>query len=340
MVRPAIEAREAVWRELVAKSLAWQPGGGTEGNRRPPLVLSSPLEWTAEQWKDAALHVLQVEAELRKSGWTLGSAAPQWVQFCGCRPVWISQTALHPRRPGTWEAEQQFRRELLAPLLERCGAKTGRLPWRVFLETTWRRVARLALAAPDDLGWLREQVDRLAPRRRWSPWKCCESAREPSGLASVLVKEAAARLGARLVYEWRGSRPLCQPLRPANGMAWVRFHQSEEEAAADYLDQRAVHGEVLPLWNRTGDPMQACPHRTPADLAVAVGRGNVPCAPTELALFTRQLSRMAPVAMVEFIPERGGVEWESFLGAVRGLFRVTSVVETGAGRRLCTLLRS
>lgn len=336
--RCSIEAREAIWGKLAAKGLVWQPGRGAGEERQ--LVLSSPREWTAEQWKDAALHVLEMEAELRASGWTLGAAAPQWVQFAGCRPVWISQTALHPARAGVWEARRQFEKEFLGPLLERCGVRRGWIDWLGALGRMRPRLAGRSLPAADELERLHERLERLAPRRRWSPWKCAESAREPSGLASVLVREAAARLGARLVYEWRGKAPMSEALRAVSGVAWVRFHESEEEAAADYLGQRAVHGGVLPLWSRGGDPMQECPQRIAAHLAVAVGRGNVPRTLPELARFAGHLSRMAPVALVEFVPERDGMDWDCFLAVIREHFRVEWVAETGAERRLCTLVRA
>lgn len=335
------EAREAVWRQLAARGLVWQPGDGPEGAGQRPLVLSSAQEWTAEHLKDVALHVLRVEAGLREFGWTLGSAASHWVQFAGCRPVWISQTAMRPQGPGPWEARQQFERELLLPLLERCDERLGRCCRRARLHRMWERVARLADTEPrDEVALWQKRIERLAPRRRWSPWKTAELLKEPAGLVSILVKEAATRLGARLVYELRGKHPMCAALRPDGGPAWVRFHECEEEAAADYLEQRAAHGGVLPLWNRTGDPMKACPQRAEADLAVAVGRGNIPPALPELAQFADQLSRMARAAMVEFVPVDGGVEWDAFLGVIRGRFRVAGVVETGAGRRLCTLERS
>lgn len=76
-----------------------------------------------------------------------------------------------------------------------------------------------------------------------------------------------------------------------------------------------------------------------ADLAVAVGDGNVPSTPPQLARIAEQLSRLAPVAMVDCVPAKGGVEWDVFLEQMRNRFRAVCVAETDPGRRLCTLER-
>lgn len=64
---------------------------------------------------------------------------------------------------------------------------------------------------------------------------------------AILVEEAVAKRRVRLVCEWRGKQPMSPALRSQPGTAWIRLHQSEEQAAADYLEQRAVGGSVLPL---------------------------------------------------------------------------------------------
>ncbi|MGQ9918899.1 MAG: hypothetical protein ACUVS7_15940 [Bryobacteraceae bacterium] len=102
-----LEAREWVWLKIARRGLVWQPDLGHETAGLRPLVLSSAREWTVEHWKDAALHVLKLEAGLREAGWTLSSVALRWVQFAGCRPVWISQTVLRPRRTDRWEAQTE-----------------------------------------------------------------------------------------------------------------------------------------------------------------------------------------------------------------------------------------
>lgn len=333
--------REQVWAKLVQAGLAWQPDPGLPSRSGSVLTLSSSAEWTAEHLKDAALHVLRVEAALREMDWTIGSVAAHWVQFAGCRPAWISQSALRPGRGRHWAARQDFVDRFLTPLLERSqgGGRTG---W-------WRRLAapldRLLPAmfsggARDELSGLLATVEEIKARRRWSPWTNSRRILEPAGPAAILAREEAVRHGVRLVYEWRGKSPASAPLRPWPGVVWVRFHESEEEAAADYLEQRAMHNCVLPLWNRTGDPMGACPHRAEADLLVAVGKGNVPEDAPELARFARVVRRMAPLALVEYAGAENPGGWKLFLDTMRTGFRAVHVTETGPGRRACLLERA
>lgn len=111
----------------------------------------------------------------------------------------------------------------------------------------------------------------------------------------------------------------------------------EEAASADYLELRAAGSPVLPLWNRSGEPMRACPCRPQADLLVATGRGNAPPGGTELEAFLRAIRPMAPAALIE---HPGGGDWESFLAAVRRIFRLVRVNETGPGRRVCLIERA
>ncbi len=329
--------RELAWGNLVEAGLAWQPDPSRQAGECPAIALSSPCEWTAEHLKDAALHVLRVEAALRETGWTLGLVASHWVQFLGCRPVWISQTALRPRTGAAWPGRQGFQDEFLTPLLERSGygSPAGRWLASVRRAAAWMKGRR---GPEDPVEWI-ELVEKLKPRRRWSPWTNSVRPLEPSGPAAILAKEEARRRGARLIYEWRGRQPAAAPLRPWPGAAWVRFHEDEEEAAADYLEMRALHACALPLWNSSGDPMAACPRRAPADLLVAAGRGNVPQDGPGLERFTQVIRRMAATALVEYTGagDRGG--WDLFLDTISPAFRVVQVIETGAGRRVCLLER-
>lgn len=335
--QPKLAERELVWANLVEAGLAWQPALDSRAGGSPVLALSSLCEWTAEHLKDAALHVLRVEAALRETGWTLGSVAGHWVQFLGCRPVWISQTALRPRAGAGWPGRQGFQDELLTPLLERSGHGRPAARWLASVRRAAAWMARRG--GHDDLAELMASVERLKPRRRWSPWTNSVRPLEPPGPAAILAKEEARRRGARLVYEWRGRQPAAAPLRPWPGAAWVRFHENEEEAAADYLQMRALHACALPLWNSSGDPMAACPRRAPADLLVATGRGNVPQDGPGLERFTQVIRRMAATALVEYTGagDRGG--WDRFLDTISPAFRVVQVIETGAGRRVCLLER-
>lgn len=331
-----------MWEKLTAAALAWEPGTGETGSGAAPgLTLSSPREWVCEQWKDAALHVLRVEEALRELGWTLRAPAVWCVQFAGCRPVWISQSALAPRPAGAWRGRQAFEDSFLEPLRQRCGSAAGGRCWQQWLHSLRRVASRVAgTAARDELGALREMVERLRTRGGWSPWICHARGMEPTRLQSILAREEVSRRSARLVYEWRGRQPGGAAIQPCPGTAWIRFHESEAEAAADYLNQRAQGGDALPLWNRTGDPMEACPQRTEADLVIATGRGNVPAGAAELAAFAQRIRRMAPAALVEFVPQTGGAGWEAFAAVMHRFFRMARVTETGGGRRVCLLERT
>lgn len=336
-----LAARQEVWRRLVEAGLVWQPGIGHEyGGGRGALTLSSPTEWTAEHWKDAALHVLKVEEALRAAGWTLGLLEARRVQFVRCRPVWISQTALLPLRQELRQEWKEFVGCFLNPLLDECADGNHRGGRRGWIGRLCARTRRLAgLTARDAVAELRETVERVPPRRQWSPWRSNAQPPEAAGPAAILAREEAMRRGAGLVYEWRSAGCRSAALQACPGAAWIRFHESADEAAADYLEQRAAQGEALPLWNSTGDPMAACPGRAEADLLIATGRGNAPVDERRLAGFARVIRRMARAAVVEFVPEEGGAGWEAFGGTLRSLFRIARTDETGAGRRLCVLER-
>lgn len=327
--------RELVWAKLVEAGLAWQPDSGQQTGASPALTLSAPCEWTVEHLKDAAVLVLRVEAVLREMGWTLGSVAAPWLQFAGCRPVWISQTVLRPRGQAGWPGRRGFLDEFLNPLLERSGRRGAERPWAALLRRAATRMA--GRDGRDDLAEWMEVVENLKLRPRWSPWRSRLQALEPAGPAAILAKEEAARRGARLIYEWRGARPASAPMRPWPGAAWVRFHENEEEAAADYLETRALHACALPLWNAHGNPMAACPRRPPADLLIATGRGNVPQSEPELERFTEAIRRMAAAALVEYSGGEDPGGWDLFLATVRAAFRIVQVTDTGAGRRVCLL---
>lgn len=327
--------RERVWSKLVEPGLAWQPDPSRQTRAAPALTLSAPCEWTVEHLKDAALHVLRVEGALREMGWTLGTIASPWIQFVGCRPVWISQTALRPCAAAGWPGRQKFLDEFLHPLLEKSGGRTLQRRWAASLRRT---VAQMTgRAGREDLGELMEVVENLKPRPHWSPWRTRPQALEPPGLAAILAKEEASRRGARLIYEWRGRQAASAPLRPWPCAAWVRFHEREEDAAADYLEMRALQACVLPLWNPNESPAAACPRRPAADLLIATGRGNVPQGAPELTRFAEAIRRMAAAVLVEYAGAEDPGGWREFLAILRGAFRIVQVTETGAGRRVCLL---
>lgn len=307
------------------------------------MVLSWPEEWTAEHWLDAASHVLRVEAALRLHGWTLRTVRAQWIQFRGCRPVWISQAALAPFDGLRWPGLESCIRELLEPLRRFTQDRSGGLWPRVKSWWRCRGLARLAsgglsAARGEDLRILRCALEGCTPRPRWSPWQVHCSAPEPAGIAGVVAREEARLRGASLVYEWRQPGARAAKLAPPAGTAWVRFHAAAEEAAADYLEERAAGGAALPLvaCPAAGERVRAM---LEADLGVAVGAGSFPADPSDLASMARMLRSLARAAVVEFVPG-AGLGWETFRAVFASAFRIASVVDAGAGRRVLVMERA
>lgn len=343
-----VVARHRMWERLAEQGLVWAPAGGWQqpGEAHPhrgALVLSWPGEWTVEHWRDAAFHVLQVEEALRTHGWSLRNVRAEWIQFRGCRPVWISQAALAPFDGRRWPGREAFVCEFLAPLRRTLESGRAGLWGRLCAWRERRCLQRLAAphlpaARGEDLRLLRQALERCAPVGRWSPWLMHEAAAEPAGIAGVVVREEARLRRAALVYEWRQPRARGARLAPVPRAAWVRFHGAADEAASDYLEQRAAGGSVLPLVDC--EPLQACPRAAlAADLGVAVGAGNLPADLPRLALFARRLRSLAKAAIVEFLPG-SGPDWEQFRSVFSSGFRILSVIEAGAGRRVCVLERA
>lgn len=186
-------AREEAWARLVKAGLAWQPEPDSAPEAPAGLQISSSQEWTAEQWKDAALLVLRVESALRGMGWTLGSPESHWVQFARCRPCWISQTALRPRAPGPWPQRRAFLDHFVQPLMVRCARGGCLRRLRASIGSLFGLIAR------DGLEDLEDRLVQLTPLRRWSPWTASAQLMEPPGPASILVREEALRRDARLI---------------------------------------------------------------------------------------------------------------------------------------------
>ncbi|MCS7042108.1 MAG: hypothetical protein NZR01_04895 [Bryobacteraceae bacterium] len=318
------------------------PDAGTALHKAAPLVLSWPDEWTAEHWRDAAAHVLSLEEALRGRGWTLRAVRPQWIQFRGCRPVWISQAALAPFDGLRWPGRESFVREFLEPLRRSSQDNPGSVWVRLWRWRHCKSLARLAsghlpAVRGEDLRLLRAAIGRCVPGKRWSPCQVHDVAAEPAGIAGIVAKEEARLRGAALVYEWRQRQARGAKLAPPPGPAWVRFHESGDQAAADYLEERAAGGAALPL------AVQSLPDSRPrrsleADLAVIIGRGNLPRGLSGLGRLAAGIRAMARAVVVEFIPEID-VSWHQFLSVFAADFRISSVVEAGAGRRVCVMER-
>jgi len=339
--------RDVAWERLAAAGLVWRPWESADMDAKTsydcgPLVLSWPEEWTAEHWLDAARHVLDVEEALRRQGWTLRAVRAHFVQFRRCRPVWISQTALAPFNGRHWPGLSSFVHELLVGLERAAGAGHAGLldrleRWRNCRKITGLLSRRLMAATGEDLRVLRDLLERCVPRRRWSPCLMHQAAAEPAGLAGIVANEEARKRRARLIYEWRRPEARAARLSPLPETAWVRFHPAADHAAADYLEERAAHGAALPLVD-AGLPGAHPRSWLEADLGLAVGRDNVAGDRAGLERLAWKLSLTSRAAVVEFIPKKSQ-HWDGFLAAFSPYFRLSSVVEGGAGRRICVMER-
>lgn len=86
-------------------------------HRRVPFV-SYPYEWPFAMLKDAALLLLDMQAECFEEGWTLKDATPYNIQWLDGRPVWIDTPSLQPREEGApWVGYRQFCMTFLYPLM-------------------------------------------------------------------------------------------------------------------------------------------------------------------------------------------------------------------------------
>lgn len=96
----------------------WMPPPGWIESAESGLVsfVSRPCDWTAEQLRDAALQVLQVQAAALRGGSTLARVSADSVQFHGSRPVWADPAAFAAREGGPWPAYADFCRAYLTPL--------------------------------------------------------------------------------------------------------------------------------------------------------------------------------------------------------------------------------
>jgi hypothetical protein len=84
--------------------------------RRIPIV-SYPFEWCSAMLKDAALLILELEADLRRHGLTLLDPHPWNVLFDGSCPVYVDIGSIVPmaEHPG-WPQQNEFRQNFVYPL--------------------------------------------------------------------------------------------------------------------------------------------------------------------------------------------------------------------------------
>jgi SAM-dependent methyltransferase len=103
-------------------------------------VVSYPFEWTPNMYRDAAMNVLRLNAELLKAGLCTHDAHLWNVLFDGITPRFIDFTSIIKALPGNkWRAKAQFTNYCLNPLL----VMDAGFP------TTARSLLREILAYPD-----------------------------------------------------------------------------------------------------------------------------------------------------------------------------------------------
>lgn len=83
----------------------------------PVGFISYPYEWCFSQFKDAALHTLQIQKLALKNEMTLKDASAYNIQFHRGKPVFIDTLSLETYVEGNpWDAYRQFCQHFLAPL--------------------------------------------------------------------------------------------------------------------------------------------------------------------------------------------------------------------------------
>lgn len=324
---------------------------------------SSYQEWTAEQLRDAALHVLKVQAAALRCGATLANVPAHAVQFRGSRPVWIDATAFTSYAGGPWPAYADFSRVFLAPLLmaahgQRAAGEppnlreaSRRLPLSSWLlPGALRHVhlpARLGLrvggigTAGQAITSLWQAVERLDVRPRWAPWTACDGARE-DGLLRILLKEAVRMHRPNLVYLFGDGGGNCARTIAAEGIDCVSYDADPARVAACYLHERAAGGSrLLPLVGSLAGARRLAHGAPRGGLAVVLSRGLEPLLPLGLLPeeIARLLLRLGERVLLEFDPAAARAGLVSLLAAFRPWFRPAEVAEISTtGRCLCSLI--
>jgi SAM-dependent methyltransferase len=119
--------------------------------------LSYPHEWSSSMLAEAAIHTLQLQAELLNHGLSLKDATAYNVQFVAGKPVFLDLTSIEkPLRLDVWYAMGQFGSMFTYPLLL-CRYKGWDLR-SYFLGELGGRSARQVLRG---LGWLERWLPRF-----------------------------------------------------------------------------------------------------------------------------------------------------------------------------------
>lgn len=76
-----------------------------------------PYEWAFSQWRDAALHVLDIQETALEFGMTLDETCVFDMQFMGGKPIFTDTFAFEMFKAGqAWKAYRQFVQQFIAPL--------------------------------------------------------------------------------------------------------------------------------------------------------------------------------------------------------------------------------
>jgi hypothetical protein len=145
-------------------------------------IISYPSEWCASQLKAAAIHILDLEMELREFGLTLLDINPWNMLFVGTQPLYVDFCSISPLSDANeWSSRDQFEEFFLNPLL--LAAQGLMHVVRRLLFDPWIGIKPL-------------QLERMGinNRRKASRAKTLASAVIPPGLRPF-AKKAALRIG-------------------------------------------------------------------------------------------------------------------------------------------------
>jgi SAM-dependent methyltransferase len=184
-------------------------------------VVSYPAEWSAAQFKDAALLVLDLEAALRPHGLTLHDANPWNVLFDGTQPLFVDFSCIAPLEDRSlWYGRRELVEFYLNPLL--------------LMEMGSARVARRMLFDPW-VGVTNDELGRLGlPHRRW---------KTITAAAKTLIKSVTP---ASLHPSMKSAARVIAPGDPIKDIAALRRQVSEFQAVKVRTDWSDYYGERFP----------------------------------------------------------------------------------------------